>query len=99
MGYFASIYVAGGDSSPDRIVRSVPPAPFVELTTRPTSVAAGVWRHVDFEYRSNGSIRVDVDQAMFMESPPDTALSPPFDLVIRFWAQGAIDNVHLACTR
>lgn len=97
--YFASIYVNGGDSGPDRIVRSVPPAAFVELTTRPTSVVASTWRHVDLEYRANGSIRLDLDQAMYMESPPDTALTPPFDLVIRFWALGAIDNVHLDCTR
>lgn len=97
--YFVGLFVAGGDSSPDRIVRSVPPAAFVDLTTRLPTLGANTWRHVDFEYRPNGSIRLDIDQVMYMESPPDAALTPPFDLVIRFWAQGAIDNVHLTCTR
>jgi hypothetical protein len=97
--YFASLYAVGSDSAPDRIARRVPPATAVNVATHPVSVVAGTWHHVELLYRADGSIRVDLDQTAYMESQPDGTLAPPFDLIIRFWAHGAIDNVRVECVR
>jgi len=98
--YFVAIYVLGGDSGPnDRIVRSLPPVPYVEVATHAISVPARTWRHLDATYTENGSIEVKLDGSPYMTSPADTLLPGPLDLLVRFWANGAIDNVHLDCLR
>ncbi|HUS30054.1 MAG TPA: hypothetical protein VMZ53_16220 [Kofleriaceae bacterium] len=66
---------------------------------RPGTIVMSTWHHIDAELRADGSMQLDLDGAPWLSSPPDATVSPPFDVILRLFYQGAIDNISVDCTR
>lgn len=80
----------------DEIARYVDSNPVV-LAQGALTVTALAWHHVSLLRRPDGSIRVELDGAFHMESPPDATVQPPFKLVFRLFDEASIDNVSVDC--
>ncbi|HEY5923181.1 MAG TPA: hypothetical protein VIV11_15990 [Kofleriaceae bacterium] len=96
-GYEGGLFIAGGDTLSDRINLWTNGAD-TELAARPASVVQDQWHHAMVERRADGAMRVELDGALVVESQPDTTHAPPFDLMLRVYSRGALDNVRVDCT-
>ncbi|NVB79647.1 MAG: hypothetical protein HOV81_14720 [Kofleriaceae bacterium] len=94
--YEVGLFPTTGDNPPDEITYIVggTTSPLVQ---HPPTIDADTWHHVVVLRRTDGSIRVDLDGAFYMESSPDTTLGPPFTIAVRLYNEGRIDNVNVDC--
>jgi hypothetical protein len=94
--YEVGLFPTTGDNPPDEIARLVG-GTTMSLVQHPPTIAGDTWHHVVVLRRNDGSIRVDLDGALYMESPPDATLGPPFTIAFRMYNEGRIDNVNVDC--
>jgi hypothetical protein len=96
--YEVGLFPTTGDNPPDEITRLVGGVTS-PLAQREPTIGARTWHHVVVLRHTDGSIRVDLDGASYMESPADATFSPPFTIAFRLYNEGRIDNVNVDCAR
>lgn len=95
--YEVGLFPTTGDNPPDEIAY-LAGGVTQSLAVHDPVLDAVTWHHVDVLRRTDGSIRVELDGAPHMESPPDATYGAPFTIAFRMFNQGRIDNVSVDCT-
>lgn len=97
-GYDFGMFPVGGDTTPDAIGRWQAGSGETLLAMHALSLAVRTWHHIDVQRDSAGSMTFAIDSAPYLTAV-DSTIAPPYDLVVRFWGVGYLDNVHVDCAR
>jgi hypothetical protein len=92
--YVIGLHPVGSDSGIDAIITFG-----AAIAQRPTSVAASTWHHLEVVRASDGTIDVDLDDAPYLQTPGDDAITGPLDVYFGFYYGGTLDNILAACTQ
>ena len=93
--YNVGLYPKGSDSHPDQ-VRKVVDGVGSQVAAHAYSIGAGQWNTMKFTRAKDGTLSVLLNGNPYM-SGTDDQITGPMDLVIRFHANGFVDNVTVTC--
>ena len=92
--YEIGIYPQGSDTAPDHI--GLWPQD-IDLATTTSTIAAATWYRASISIDTRNAMTVKLDGIDHMSSAADASLAGPFDVLLRFWLAGALDNVTTLC--
>jgi hypothetical protein len=93
--YNLGIYPKGSDSHPDQLSKYVSGVS-TQVMSHAYTIGAGQWNTMTFTRLADGTLTVLLNGNPYM-SGTDNDITGPLDLVVRFHANGFIDNIKVTC--